>query len=599
MPRWIDYLRAGLSRRLPEDKLSNEKKKSDPRANLRALRPYFIRHWQKGVVGAGLILFVTLLTFPQPLIYRFLIDNVLTARRLDLLPLAILLYAGVKLLSMGAGTVQGYYFTRFQQEVMRDLQENLLDHALSLPKSFFDDKAVGYLVSRLSSDVWGLSWFFSSNVVNIISSIFRFIGGIIFLFYLNWQLAIGTLIVLPLLIVGTRYFSERMHILSHHGMEQNANISKRFQETLSSLPLIKAFASEKRESGRIMSAVADIQQLQMEQTMVSSMANLVLGSLPSLAGGMVFVIGAYWIIRGEWTLGTLLAFQSYLGYVYGPAMSLSNANLELQNAMTALERVSAIFNINSEEKDGTGLKVAHLRGDIRFEDVSFSYNCQEMVLEDISFSIKPGEHVVIAGPSGVGKTTLISLLLQFYRPTNGKICLDDQDAVQFELRSLRERIGYVSQSTLLLAGTIRENLCYGNPEATQAQIDRATGIAGITEFIEGLPNHYETIIDERGVNLSDGQKQRLSIARALIKDPDILILDEPTSAVDALAEQSIFDALPDVVRNKTLIVVTHRLSTIQKADRIMVLNDASQVATGSHAELMGSNSYYQSLFAGR
>ena len=593
---WIDYLKAGLSRTFPQDKLATEKGKSDTRSNLRFLQPYIARHWRKGIVGTGLILFITLLSFPQPLIYRFLIDDVITARRLELLPLAILLIGGVKLLSMGAGTMQGFYFTRFQQDVMRDLQENLLDHALSLPKSFFDDKEVGYLISRLSSDVLGLSWFFSSNIVYIISSILQFIGGVIFLIYLNWQLGIVTLVVLPLLVWGTRYFSERMRILSHHGMELNARISQRFQETLATIPLIKAFASEKRESGRVMSAVIDNQQIQMEQTMVGSMASLVLGILPSLAGGVVLVAGAYWVIRGQWTLGSLLAFQSYLGYVYTPAMSLSNANLQLQNALTALERVLAIYHIVPEEKAGTGQIIEHLMGDISFENVSFSYNSLEMVLEDLSFSIKQGEHIVIAGPSGVGKTTLISLLLQFYRPTKGKIFLDNMDALQYELKSLRERIGFVSQSTLLLAGTIRENLCYGNLDATQGLIDRAARIAGIWDFILGLPNGYETIIDERGVNLSDGQKQRLSIARALIKDPDILILDEPTSALDSLVEQSIFDALPKVVHEKTLIVVTHRLSTIQKADRILVLNEGHLVASGTHADLLSSNSYYRSLF---
>ena len=593
---WFDYLKAGFSRTLPKDKLATGKSNSDTRSNLRALLPYLVHHWRKGAIGASLILFITLLNFPQPLIYRYLIDNVISARRLDLLPWVILLYGGIKIISMGGGSVQTYYFTRFQQEVMRDLQGDLLNHALSLPKSFFDDKQVGYLITRLSSDVWGLSWFFSSNIIYIISSVFRFIGGVIFLIYLNWQLGIVTLVVLPVLVGGTRYFSERMRILSHHSMEQNANISKRFQETLATIPLIKAFASEKRESGRVMSAVIDSQQIQMEQAMVGSVASLVLSILPSLAGGVVLVVGAYLIIRGQWTLGSLLAFQSYLGYVYGPAMYLSNANLQLQNALTALERVSTIFHIVPEEKEGNGQKVDHLAGDISLDDVSFSYNGQETVLDDLSFSIKRGEHVVIAGPSGVGKTTLISLLLQFYRPTKGKIFLDDKDAVQYELKSLRERIGFVSQSTLLLAGTIRENLCYGNLDATKEQIDRAVGIAGIREFILNLPNGYETAIDERGANLSDGQKQRLSIARALIKDPDILILDEPTSALDALVEQSIFDALPAVVKEKTLIVVTHRISTIQKADRILVLNEGHLVASGTHFELLASNPYYQSLY---
>ena len=246
MQNWFYYLKAGLARNIPQDRLTSEKGKGNTSSNLLILRPYLVRHWHKGVVGAGLILFISLLALPRPLINRFLIDDVITARRLDLLPIAILLIGGVKLLSMGAGIVQQFYFTGFQQGIMRDIQENLIDHALSLPKSFFDDKEVGYLISRLSSDVWGLSWFFSNNVINIITSILTFIGGVILLFYLNWRLRNCHLSIAALASLGYTLFFRTYASLSHHGMEQNARISQRFQETLATIPLIKAFASEKR-----------------------------------------------------------------------------------------------------------------------------------------------------------------------------------------------------------------------------------------------------------------------------------------------------------------------------------------------------------------
>ena len=596
MQNWFDYLKAGLSRTVPKDKLANEKSESDTRSRLRTLRPYLARHWRKGVLGAGLILFVSLLGFPQPLIYRFLIDNVLLARRLDLLPWVILLLAGVKLLSMGAGIVQRYYFTRFEQDVILDLQKNLLDHALSLPKSFFDDKETGYLISRLSSDVGGLRWFFSSNIIYIISSVFSFIGGVIFIFYLKWQLGIVALVVLPLLVISARYFANRMRALSHHGMERYANVMQRLEETLASVLLIKAFTSEERESRRVIAEVSASQQIEMEQTAVGSVANLVLGIVPSIAGAVVLVAGAYWVIKGEWTLGSLLAFQSYLGYVYGPALSLANANLQFQNALTALERVSAVLEVIPEGNLGKGRVVDHLRGDVRFEHISFSYDEREPVLQDVSFSIRAGEHVAIAGPSGVGKTTLVSLILRFYKPTSGEIVFDGLPAGQFELTSLRQRIGYVAQMTTLLAGTILENLKYGNPEATQSEIENATRTAGIHDFIIRLPDGYNSIIGERGVNLSEGQKQRLSIARSLIKAPDILILDEPTSALDGIVETSIFEALPDVVKGKTLFIVAHRPSTIRKADKIMLFNEKRLVASGTHDELLATSPYYRTLF---
>ncbi|MFZ5882123.1 MAG: ABC transporter ATP-binding protein [Chloroflexota bacterium] len=595
MPSWFNYLRQGLSRTNSKDRIGGEKSNTNTPANLEYLRPYFLRHWRKGVIGAGLILFTSLLAFPQPLINRFLIDDVMLARRMDLLPLAILLIGGVKVLAMGAGALQQYFFTRFEQAVMRDLQHTLLDHALSLPKSFFDDKEVGYLISRLSSDVWGLRWFFSSNIIYIISSLFRFLGGVAFLLYLEWRLGLVTLVALPLLVWGTRYFSERMRALSHHGMERYASVTQRFQETLASVPLIKAFAAEGRESGRVMSAVADSQQIEMEQVTVGSVANLILGTLPSLAGGVVLVAGAYWVIRGEWTLGSLLAFQSYLGYVYGPAMSLSNANLQLQNALTALERVSAVLEVVPEEKTGVGRPVERLKGEVRFESVSFAYPGQEAVLEDLSFTVRAGEHVAVVGPSGVGKTTLVSLILRFYRPTGGDIFFDSLPAGQYELKSLRQRIGYVSQAANLLAGTLRDNLRYGNPEASQAEIERAARVAGIHDFIASLPEGYDAPVGERGVNLSEGQKQRLSIARALIKDPDILILDEPTSALDSLTENAFVEALEGMTKGRTVFLIAHRLSTARHADRILVLNEKRLVASGSHRELMRESGYYRSL----
>jgi ABC-type multidrug transport system fused ATPase/permease subunit len=596
MSTWFDYLKRGLSRQMPEDRIAEQRGHATAQANLQNLRPFVARHWRKGLLGALLILFSSLLSFPQPLINRYLIDDVILGKQFEKLAGVVVLMGGIAVIGMLTGALQNWYFTRFEQEVILDIQQDLLDRTLRFPKSFFDGEEVGYLMSRLSSDVGGLRWFFSSTIVNILSNIVRLVGGVGLLFYLEWRLALVALVIIPGLIFWVRYFSNRTRALSHHSMERQANVARRMQESLASSSLIKAFASEDREVGRVMSEMQAALQISLEQTAVGSLAGVSLNVLNNVANVVILAAGAYLVIVGQWTLGSLLAFRSYVGYVYGPTRFLANVNLQYQGARAALERVSALYDIVPEET-GVGLQVEHLDGEVEFRGVSFSYDDRQPVLQDVSCHIQPGQRVAIVGPSGVGKTTLVSLLLRFYQPTAGEIWFDGRPAPEYELASLRQRIGYVSQSTLLLSGTILDNLRYGNPEASTEQVERACRAAGIHEFIAGLPEGYDAAVGERGVNLSEGQKQRLSLARALIKDPSILVLDEPTSALDSLVERSIFDSLPAMVRGKTLFVAAHRLSTIQDSDCILLLNENRLVATGTHQSLLAGNEFYRSLVA--
>jgi ABC-type multidrug transport system fused ATPase/permease subunit len=592
---WFANLKRGLTRQLPPDPIASRAQSTSTRANLRNLRPFALRHWRKAAFGGVWVLLTTLLGLPQPLVTRYLVDDVILKRQVGLLAGAILLLVGIKALGKLAGLFERFYFTRLEQEVLLDIQRDLLDRALRFPKAFFDDKETGYLMSRLLSDVQGLRWFFSSTLVYVLASVLQFLGGVALLFYLQPRLAVAPLLLLPILVLCVRYFSGKLRVLGHQGMEQQAQVSREMQESLSAISLIKAFASERRAGGRILSALSAALQLSLEQSAVSSAASLAIESLPDVAHLLTWIVGAYWVIGGHWTLGSLLAFQAYLGTVYGPAQFLATANLQLQNALAALERVSALFDIVPEENVGVGLRVARLNGEVEFKNVSFSYDGREPVLQHVSFLVRPGQHVAIVGPSGVGKTTLLSLLLRFYRPTRGEIWFDGRPAAEYELASLRQRIGYVAQSTLLLSGTVADNLRYGNPEASDEQVQRAAQAAGIHEFIASLPDGYGSHVGERGVNLSEGQKQRLAIARALVKDPDVLVLDEPTSALDGVTEKSVLDALPALVRDKTLFVVSNQASTVQNADRILLLNEKRLIAVGTHKELLQKSAYYGSL----
>ena len=595
MKSLLKYLKQGLSRTHSRDRIGGTNESTGLRTSLNNLRPFVSRHWRKGLLGSFLIILTSLLSFPQPLITRYLIDHVILNRQLALLAVTILLLAAITLIEKLVNVFQQFFFTRFEQKVILDIQQSLLDHVLRLPKSFFDANQTGYLMSRLSSDVQGLRWFFSSTIVYIFSNGLRFIGGVVFLIYLEWRLAIGVLVILPALVFFIRYFSNKIHILSHQSMEQHAKVSSQFQESLSSISLIKSFSSEMRTVGRLISESRKAFQISLEQSTVGSVAHLIISSTPGIARVFVLALGAYWVIKGEWTLGSLFAFQAYLGYVFGPAQYLATANLDLQDARASLERVSALFDIVPEENMGKGKTIEKLSGEIEFRNVSFSYDSRQPVLKDISFRGRPGERIAIVGPSGVGKTTLISLILRFYKPSSGEIYFDGRAASEFEVNALRQRIGYVSQIPVLLSGTIMENLRYGNPETNEEEVFRAAKAADIHDFVYHLPKGYESEIGERGINLSEGQKQRLCIARALVKDPDILVLDEPASALDSMTEKSIFQLLPDFLQNKTLFVVAHRISTIKNSDHILLLNENRVVAAGKHESLLETSDYYRSL----
>lgn len=571
MLSWIRYLKKGLSRGLPSDQYNKQMKYGRLRDNIKYLFPSAKKYWKLAVISIIVLILASLLTYPQPMIMKFLIDDVLLVKKIGLVVPVVIIFAAVGLGQYLFNMLKNYYQMRFSQEVILDLQEKLVKKVLSLPKNFFDKNRSGYLMSRISGDVQGINWFVSGTLVNLLMSAFKFVGGVGFLFYLEWRLALPVVLTLPLPFLMIRFFAKRSYIMSHHSSELRARSNAALQETVTSVSLIKSFSNEVKALKNLIAMFRKKVEIGYEQKSVGFLSNAVNQLMPTVARILVLLFGAFWIIEGSWELGSLIAFQSYLSYVYGPVNQLSGSINSLQTARATLDRIATMFELMPEENTETGKKVDRLRGNIRFENVTFFYEADNPVLSNISFEIKAGEHWAVMGESGAGKTTLISLILRFYKPLGGEIYFDGMPASELNVRSLRQRIGYVSQRIDLQSGTVMDNLKYGNPGATDEEIIRAAKTADIHMFIQGLPQKYDSPIEESAANLSEGQKQRIAIARALVRDPDILILDEPTSALDSKTEKSIYQALPESVKDKTVITITHRESKIENADRILLL----------------------------
>ncbi|MBP1721058.1 MAG: putative ABC-type transport system,rane ATPase component, partial [Deltaproteobacteria bacterium] len=398
MKTWIEYLKSGLARKAPEDRIAGGNPYAGIGENLRRHLPFFRRHWKKGALGAGFILLNALMAFPMPLVSRFVIDDVILGKQLSLLPWVLLLMAALALFSRAMGLFQNWFFLRYSQDITLDIQKQVLDHSFSLPKSFFDKNQTGYLLARMTGDIGGVTWFLSGSLVGILTNILYFVGGIVLLFWLEWRLALAALAAVPVFLIVLRRFSDRMHALNHAGSEETARYMSHFQETLNSIPLVKAFAAEEKAVGGIMSGLRQVFRLSTERSVVGSVTGLALSSTPSLVNFCVFAIGAYWVITGHWSLGSLFAFQAYLGRVFGPAQSLSSTGLQMQNIRASLERLTALLDVVPEGEGGKGEKVEALRGQVEFRNVTFEYDPKNPVLSEVSFRVSPGEHIAVVGP---------------------------------------------------------------------------------------------------------------------------------------------------------------------------------------------------------
>ena len=536
------------------------------------------------------------LQLPIPFLTKYLIDKVIVIKSFKILNLIGLVLIGVLIIRAFSNFFQSYLLATFRGRVLFDIRMKLFEHVQRTSLSFFFSRQTGYLMSRLSDDVNAVQGLLAETLVTAGQNILTFIAGIICTIYIHSNLALICFAVLPLYVISIAVFNKRIRSLSLETREKFALVQQDLQELLSGISVIKAFTAEGRSTIRLLSDVKKAIRIEVKLDIIATLASISSVLISSIGPVALIWYGCGEIMRGNLTVGGLLAFNSFIGYLFGPVRALYDLNLGVQRSLAAVERVFEILDIEPE-KDAKAVLVIR-QGKVAFDRVSFSYGVNEIVLKEISFEIPPGQSAALVGRSGAGKTTLASLLLKFYQPISGRIYIDGQDINLVSSKSLRNQIGLVAQDSFLFSDTIKENIRFGRPDATDDEIENAARMAHAHEFIIDMPDGYSAKIGERGCTLSGGQRQRISIARAILKNPKILILDEATSQVDNESERLIQEALEKFMKNRTTIIIAHRLSTVQNADKILVLHEGRIVQQGKHQGLLDEGGIYSELYNG-
>jgi len=479
-----------------------------------------------------------------------------------------------------------------------DMRNELFEHYQKLSFNFYDEHRTGQLMTRISNDSFDLSELYHHGPEDIVISVLNFIGAFIILICINIKLALIALIFLPIMGLYGYYFSNRMHTALRKSKDRIGDINAQVEDTLSGIRVVKSFTNEEIEKKKF--AYENQQFVDSRREGYKSEAYFYSGLLTFTQLMMVAVVifGAASIVKGTLDLADLLTFLLYIGILIEPINRLGNFIRLYQEGITGFERFMEILEVEPDIKDAPdAMEVTNVQGNIEFNNVSFKYKEDyDHVLKHLSLNIKAGEYIALVGPSGVGKTTLCSLIPRFYELSNGQILIDGKDINGITMRSLRKNIGIVQQDTYLFAGTVLENIRYGKPGASEEDIISAAKKANAHDFIMALPNGYTTDIGQRGVKLSGGQRQRLSVARVFLKDPPIIIFDEATSSLDNESEKAVQDSLEKLTVNRTTLVIAHRLSTVRHAQRILVLTDNGIVEQGTHGELIALNGTYANLY---
>jgi len=516
--------------------------------------------------------------------------------------LTILKYAAAAALVIAAfgalcSYAEKYLTTSVGQWVMHDLRRTLYSHIQRLSLAYHDQKQTGDLISRVTSDIDAIQSFIVSGLLGALINILTLVGMVGVMFYLDWRFTLIALSVAPLLFVVVYTYTRRIKKAAREVRKKEGEIVSVIQEVLSSIRVVKAFAREEYEEHRLEEESLEGVEIALRARGLKAKLSPLVEIIVAVGTSLVLWFGGRMVLNGSLSAGSLVVFILYLGKMYKPMQELSKMTDAYSKAAVGYERISEVLETDSETVDLPNARTApRFKGRIEFVNVNFSYRPDLPVIKNLSFKIEPGQVAAFVGPTGAGKTTIISLIPRFYDPSSGVVKVDGYDVRSFKQKSLRQQISFVLQETLLFHGPIWNNIAYGKPDATRSEILHAAEFANAHEFIEKMADGYSTILGERGVTLSGGQRQRIAIARAIIRNTPILILDEPSSGLDAASEKLVFEALDRLLEGKTSIVIAHRLSTIRRADVIFVVKDGAIIESGKHEELLSSGGLYSELY---